>query len=148
MYAYTQRRRVTRVLRSSAVHIVQGRISLLIPIIGCANTCTVVPLLKDILFRVDTLCRKRHKSWQQMLWMHVMLPFSKGHLSDVAGIICQEGCVSVYHPGSPYINLVGIPACCIFMLLLHVHVSTENKSIFCCKQSLFSGWLLVSRGSG
>ncbi len=51
---------------------------------------TVVPLLKDTLYRGHP-SRKDTNSWQQVLWMHVMLPLIKGHLSNKDTIIGRKG---------------------------------------------------------
>ncbi len=49
---------------------------------------TVVPLLKDTLGRTSS--RGDTNSWHQVLWMHVMLPLTKGQLCNKDRIVWQK----------------------------------------------------------
>ncbi len=51
---------------------------------------TVVPLLKDALWRRHP-SRKDTNSCPEGLWIHVMLPLTKGHLSNKDRIVWQKG---------------------------------------------------------
>ena len=101
---------------------------------------TVVPLLKDTLAK-ENLSNKDRIIWQQVLWVPLILPLTKGHLSNedrrteffAEGVFLLEGDYCIH-------NLAVVDCFTYWNILVNIY--RTNGSIIMWIYGLW-GWVLV-----